>query len=114
MATTTYRQKGDLIDYTPASNVSAGDIVVVGEIVGQVPSDILANIKGSLRIGGIINAPKLSTDAVANAGVKLYWDAGNTRLTTTASTHKLAGLSAEAAASGVADIDVILLAGLTT
>jgi predicted RecA/RadA family phage recombinase len=41
---------------------------------------------------------KLSTDVVTQ-GALLYWDAGNSRLTTTASSHKLAGY-AWAAASG--------------
>jgi predicted RecA/RadA family phage recombinase len=113
MATTTYRQTGDLIDYTPGSNVSAGDIVVASELVGQVPQDILANTKGSLRIEGIINAPKLSTDVVALGDV-LYWDAGNTRCTTTASTHKIIGKAVEAAGNGVADVDLKLTPNMLT
>lgn len=99
MSTSTYVQKGDIIDYTPGSNVSAGDIVVFGELIGQVTVDALANTPVGLRVEGVISAPILGTDTPA-VGTKLYWDAGNTRLTTTASTHKQAGWAVEAKASG--------------
>lgn len=113
MPTSLYRNTGDLIDYTPASNVSAGDIVVLSELVGQVPNDILANEKGSLRIEGVINIPKLSTDVIA-AGDVVYWDAGNTRGTTTASTHNIIGKAVEAAGNGVTDVDVKLTPQMLT
>jgi len=113
MPTSLYRHTGDLIDYTPGSNLSAGDIVVESELVGQVPNDILANEKGSLRIEGVINIPKLSTDVVS-IGDTIYWDAGNTRGTTTASTHKIIGKAVEDAGNGVADVDVKLTPQMLT
>lgn len=113
MSLTTYRQCGDIIDYTPSSNVAAGDIAVQGELVGQVVSDTLANVKGALRIEGVINSPKLSTDVVA-VGAVLYWDAGNSRCTTTASTHNIIGKAIEAAGSGIADVDLKLTPQMLT
>lgn len=113
MSTTTYRQQGDIIDYTPGSNVSAGDIVVQVNLIGQVVSDILSGEKGALRIEGVINAPKLSTDVVAIGDV-LYWDAGNTRCTKTASTHKIIGKAVEAAGNGVTDVDLKLTPQMLT
>lgn len=113
MPTSVYRNQGDLIDYTPGSNVSAGDIIVQVDLIGQVPNDILANEKGSLRIEGVINVPKLSSDVVA-VGDVLYWDAGNTRATKTASTHKIIGKAVEAAGSGVTDVDVKLTPQMLT
>lgn len=113
MSLTTYKQSGDLIDYTPGSNVSAGDIVVQANLVGQVVSDLLAGEKGALRVEGVIIAPKLSTDNVA-AGAVLYWDAGNSRCTTTASTHKIIGKAVAAAGSGVATVEVKLTPQMLT
>lgn len=113
MSLTTYRQMGDMIDYTPSGNVSAGDIVVQVDLIGQVVSDTLADQKGALRIEGVINAPKLSTDVVAIGDI-LYWDAGNSRCTKTASTHKIIGKAVEAAGSGVTDVDVKLTPQMLT
>ena len=113
MSTTTYRHNGDIIDYTPGSNVSAGDIVVQSELVGQVVADTLSGVKGSLRITGVINVPKLSTDVIAIGDI-VYWDAGNTRGTTTASTHKIMGKAVEGAGNGVGDVDVLLTPQMLT
>lgn len=107
MSVTTYVGEGSIIDYTPGSNVSGGDIIVYGEMIGQVVADALAGEPVGLRVEGIIEAPKLSTDTPA-VGVKVYWDAGNTRLTTTASTHKQAGWSVGAYASGTTTMKVRL------
>lgn len=108
MSLTTYRQMGDCLDYTPGSNVSAGDIVVTGDLVGQVVADTLANQLGALRVEGVINVPKLTTDVVV-FGSTLYWDAGNSRATLTASTHKKIGKAVEAAGNGVTNVDVKLM-----
>lgn len=107
MPTTTYVQEGDIIDYTATANLSAGDIIVYGELIGQVVSDVLDTEIVGLRVTGVIDAPKLSTDTPA-AGAKVYWDAGNTRLTTTASTHKQAGHSVGAYTSGSTTMKVRL------
>ena len=113
MSLTTYRSAGDLIDYTPGANVSAGDIVVQGELCGQVVADLLAGEKGALRVEGIIKAPKLSTDVVA-IGAVLYWDAGNSRCTTTASTHNMIGKAVTAAGSGVTEVELKLTPQMLT
>jgi predicted RecA/RadA family phage recombinase len=55
----------------------------------------------------VFTLAKLSTDVVAQGAI-LYWDAGNSRLTVTASTHKKAGLAAGAAGSGVSTVAVDL------
>lgn len=113
MSLTTYKQTGDLIDYTPETAKSAGDIVVQSNLVGQVVSDLAANEKGALRIEGVITAPKLSTDVVA-IGNTLYWDAGNSRCTTTASTHKIIGKAVSVAGNGATTVDVKLTPQMLT
>jgi predicted RecA/RadA family phage recombinase len=107
MSLTTYKQTGDLVDYVPGSNVSAGDIIVQVDLIGQVVADTASGARGALRIEGVINVPKLSSDVVA-FGTVLYWDAGNSRATITASTHKLLGKAIAAAGNGVTRVDVKL------
>lgn len=113
MSLTTYRQDGSIVDYTPGTAKSAGDIVVQVDLVGQVVADLAANQKGGLRVEGVIHAPKLSTDVVA-VGDVLYWDAGNSRCTKTASTHKIIGKAVSAAGSGATSCDVKLTPGMLT
>ena len=113
MSLTIFKQAGELIDYTPGADVSAGDIVVQAELCGQAVTDIAANTKGALRIEGVITAPKLSTDVVA-IGAVLYWDASNSRCTTTASTHNIIGKSVSVAGSGATSVDVKLTPGMLT
>lgn len=113
MSLSVFKQTGDIIDYTPTVAKSAGDIVVQAELVGQVVADIAADTKGALRIEGVITAPKLSTDVVA-IGAVLYWDAANSRCTTTASTHNIIGKAVSVAGSGATSVDVKLTPGMLT
>ena len=113
MSLTTYKQAGELIDYTPTVAKNAGDVVVQSELCGQVVTDIEADAKGALRIEGVITAPKLSTDVVAIGNV-LYWDATNSRCTTTASTHNIIGKAVSVAGSGATSVDVKLTPGMLT
>jgi predicted RecA/RadA family phage recombinase len=106
---TKYISEGNTMPYTPGSAVSAGDIVVVGEIVAHAPADIAASVEGNLTVEGVVRFPKNSTSADAlTQGTKVYWDAGNEVVTTTASTHKVAGYVHEAAAASDTTVDVKL------
>jgi predicted RecA/RadA family phage recombinase len=113
MSLTTYKQCGDLVDYTPGSAVSAGDIVVQVNLVGQVVAALAAGEKGALRVEGVITAPKLTTDVVAIGDV-LYWDAGNSRATKIASTHKIIGKAVSVADNGVTSVDIKLTPQMLT
>lgn len=76
MATAVFVQEGDQIDYTPASAVAVGDVVVQGDLIGIAKQPIAANAPGSLAIGGVFDFPKAQDTAFA-AGDKAYWDATN-------------------------------------
>jgi len=67
----TYSDDG-AIDYTPASAVTGGTVVVLNGIVGIVVSDIDANEKGSLTTEGIFKLPK--TTAAMVRGLPVHWD----------------------------------------
>ena len=71
-------QSGETIDYTPSSAVTAGDVVVQGELVGVANLDIAANVKGGLTVSGVFDFPKTAGAGEAIAtGAKVYWDAGD-------------------------------------
>lgn len=96
-------QIGDVLDYTPGSAVSSGAVVVMGVRVGIAVADIAANATGAVRVKGVVELAKLSTDTPAQ-GALLYWDAGNSRLTTTAGSNVLAGYAAKAAGNGATTV----------
>lgn len=68
-----YYAEGESIDYTPSSAVTAGDVVVIGSIVGIPANDIAANAKGSLTIRGLHKVPK--TTAAWLVGGDVHWNA---------------------------------------
>ena len=105
--TTKYVMSGEVIDYVAGSNITSGQVLVIGVRVGVALAAIASGSTGAVRVKGIFTLAKLSTDVVA-AGDLLYWDAGNTRITTTASTHKTAGYATAASGNGVATVEVNL------
>ena len=75
MATAQFIHDGDSIDYTPDSDVSAGDVVVQEELVGVAKLDIEANRLGALAVTGVFDFPKATGGGTAiAAGKKVYWD----------------------------------------
>jgi len=96
-------QEGHVLDYTPGAAVASGAVVVIGVRIGIAVSDIAANATGALRVKGVVELAKLSTDVVAQ-GALLYWDADDFRLTTTASGNTLAGYAAKAAGNGATTV----------
>lgn len=75
MPTTKFIQTGDSIDYTPGSAVSAGAVVVQGDLVGLAKLDIAANALGALAVAGVFDFPKAAGQGKAiAAGAKVYWD----------------------------------------
>jgi len=98
---------GDRIDYTPSSAVASGDVIVESTLVGIALVDIPANELGALSVEGVFDVACLGTDVVAIGDV-LYWDAGNTEATLTASTHNVIGVATSASANGVESVEVKL------
>lgn len=70
-AATVYQEEG-VIDYTPASAVTGGDVVVLNGIVGVARHDIAANAKGTLATCGLFKVPK--TTAAWVVGLPVHWN----------------------------------------
>lgn len=106
---------GDTIPHTPGSAVTAGDVIVIGNIVTIAEVDIAANVLGAVRTRGNFNVPKDNSDV--SAGDTLYWnatgdpvggDAGTGAMTKTVGSNKIAGTALQAAGTGVGDVDMLL------
>lgn len=83
---------GATIDYTPSSDVSSGDVVVQGELVGVATRDISADASGTLTIEGVFSFDKSTGSSTAiTAGANCYWDASEEVATTTVGSNKLIG-----------------------
>ncbi len=105
--TSKFVQPGTVLDYTPGSAVTSGQVVLIGVRIGVALKDIAANATGPLQVAGVFNIAKLSADVVAQ-GAALYWDNTNSRLTTTASGNTLAGFAAAAAGNGATTVAIKL------
>lgn len=107
MAQATFAHDGAAIDYTPGGNIAAGEVVVIGELVGVAKTPIAANTLGALVVEGIFDFAKATGGGTAiSAGANVYWDDTNNMATTTASGNKLIGKCVKAAADGDATVRV--------
>jgi predicted RecA/RadA family phage recombinase len=70
-----YDSVGNLIDHTPGSAVAAGQVVVIGSLVGVAPRPIAANTLGTVAVEGVYSVPKLptGTEGAVTAGQRVYW-----------------------------------------
>ena len=92
-----------MVDHTPGSGVTAGDVIVTGDTPRIAHRDIAANALGALASGGGVY--DMTADAAIAADKKVYWNASASKVTETAGSNKLFGTTVEASA---ADADVIL------
>lgn len=111
MPKATFVQEGERVDYTPATDVAAGDVVVQGELVGIAKTPIAANAPGALAVDGVADFPKATGATTAiTAGAKVYWDAVNQQATTleAAGVNKFIGKTTQAAGDNDATVRVRL------
>ncbi len=109
--TTEYVQHGESIDYTPGSDVAAGDVIVQGELVGVAKKDITANVLGALAVEGVFDFPKATGGSTAIAvGANVYWDVadGEAKEDDETGANKLIGKTILAAADADAYVRVRL------
>ena len=74
MPTATFIQDGYAVDYTPVSDVSAGDLVIAGNLLGIAKRDIPANTAGALAVRGVF---EFTSEPLSNYGLgtAVYWNA---------------------------------------
>ena len=98
-----------MIDHTPGADVSAGQVVLIGNTTGftcgVAHSDIANGELGAIAAGGGVYAVKVASNYAA--GTKVYWDDTNSILTTTSTNMSLFGFTVEAAAAANAVVKVL-------
>lgn len=116
----TYKD-GDVVDYTPSSDVAAGAVILIGTVPMIATSAIPANKTGALACEGIFKVPK--TSDTFSAGDAVYWDVDGTPVTgdalsgaadNSSATGNLMGLATEDAAAGDSYVKVLLTAAKRT
>lgn len=111
MALAVFSHDGNAVDYTPGSDVAAGDVVVQGDLVGVARTPIGANTPGSLAVVGVFDFPKATgADTGVSAGTKVYWDTTEKKAKADDETgvNKLLGKTVLAAADADATVRVRL------
>jgi len=75
MAVATFVHNGNCIDYTPGSDLSAGSVVVQGDLIGITKRAIATGGLGTLELTGVFDVPKATgVGSAIGAGLKVYWD----------------------------------------
>jgi len=98
MPTAQFIHNGNAIDYTPTTNVSAGDVIVLGDLVCIAKLDIPANTLGALAVVGVFDIAKATGASTAIAAwATCYWNATTKQVTTVATGNKLMGTCLQAA-----------------
>jgi predicted RecA/RadA family phage recombinase len=112
MAVAVFVQEGFSRDYTPTSDVAAGDVIDLGVWVGIAVHDIPANTLGALQLEGIYDVAKFAGEAIAD-GATIYWDQGTLTATgTIAYSEAVMGRCVQAALAGDATVRVKLMPAL--
>ncbi len=101
-----YVADGNVLKYTAGANIASGALVLMNTIAGVAVTDIANGESGSVQISGIFTLAKAS--GAINQGAKVYWDATNSNVTTTASGNTLIGVAATGVISGATTVDILL------
>ena len=105
-----YVQRGESIDYTPETDVAAGDIVKLGSLVGVAKLDIKAGELGALALVGVY---EIATGGTAVAlGDVVSVDPATGKVAAAASGAVKFGHAVTAATASDATVNVRLEQGL--
>jgi len=102
-----FRQEGNVVTCTaPSGGVVSGGGYKIGDIFGVAAVTAAEGEGFELAVAGVYTLPKAA--GVIAEGVKVYWSAANSNVTTTASGNTLIGHAVGAWADGATALDVRL------
>ena len=104
-----FKHDGLSIDYVPDTDVTAGDVIVLNDLIGIAKFDIAAGDLGSLALAGVYEMPKaVGASTAIDTGEPVYWDEDEQVAKTDAESgaNKLLG---KVIADSVDDDDVVLV-----
>jgi predicted RecA/RadA family phage recombinase len=93
-----------MVDYTPTSAVTAGDVILQGVVPMVAHKDIAANKLGSLASRGGVY--RLTPAAAIAVGKTVWWDVAAKKVTETATSNAHFGYTVIASFSGDTLVDV--------
>ena len=102
-------QSGDYLDYTAGSTIAAGDVVVIGSLVGVAPRPIANGDTGVVAVEGVYSVPKHSSGANSEtiaAGAQVKWYATSGVATTVTGVNM--GYAVAQAVTGASTVNVKL------
>jgi predicted RecA/RadA family phage recombinase len=109
MAEAIFVKEGYHIDYTPTSDVAAGQVIDLGTCVGVATRPIAANELGALQVQGVYDMLKFAGEAIALFAT-VYWDEGtNTATGTVAYSEAKAGICIKAALAADTTVRVLIV-----
>ena len=111
MATATFVQDGNSVDYTPGADVAAGAVVVQGDLIGIARTPIASGVLGSLAVAGVFDLPKATGGGSGiAAGTSVYWDVADqqAKADSESGANKLLGKVVKAAADADTTVRVRL------
>jgi len=112
----TFVQEGLAVDYTPGSDISAGDVVELGNFCAVAKKDITSGELGAVSLTGVYDVAKKEDDTFT-VGAAVYWDndgdpyggtAGAGCATSTATANKFMGIAVATAAAKDTTVRVLL------
>jgi predicted RecA/RadA family phage recombinase len=110
--TATFIHQGDAIDHLPATDLDAGAVVVLTDLVGITTRSIPAGHLGALQLRGVFDLPKATGGGKAiAAGKKVYWHPTNEVATTAANGAVFLGNCVRDAGDNDATVRVRLAVG---
>nr|DAT60410.1 MAG TPA: protein of unknown function DUF2190 [Caudoviricetes sp.] len=105
MASATYFQRGEALDYTNTGSdkITVGTVIKIGTRIGIAGDDILPKATGTIHVSGVFEFKKTGTNEV-KMGTNVYFD--GTGITETAGSNAVAGYAAEDATASATSIKV--------
>ena len=97
--------RGVCVDYTPVGAVAAGEVVVVGGLVGAAIAPIAAGVTGSVRVSGVFHVP--ATIDSYTVGQLVYWSDADNFASALSEVGELLGKVVRVFANGE-ELDVLL------
>jgi predicted RecA/RadA family phage recombinase len=108
---TNYQQIGEVVQHTAGANITSGQVVKMGNILGVALQDIGNGETGPVMVKGVFVVPKV-TAAVIAQGESLTWDVSVSKFddnAATPATGDVTGAAAfafEAAGNGATELAV--------
>jgi predicted RecA/RadA family phage recombinase len=91
-----YVQNGDFITFTAGANITSGQLVAVGSLIGVSVTNVTSGQQGTLALKGVFDLPKstAASSAIA-AGAPVYRIAASSLVTAVSSGNTLCGYAVD-------------------